>query len=190
MILSSGQGRIFPAAVRKQRRRLWTAFDAPSRCFLGGRTHRFAMPPPPKIVRCGGNIRDPPVDKRYVTNVHSRLLSPSGAVGVAGWRLVRTHAVAAARALPTRAPPHPLGAALLSGGLRQMASCSALSTPQQPSSGHLSRDPLVSPVPTRPLYRITRDADGPARGDLEKIAAHTRVGGGLPRRHRTRRASR
>src|SRR5665213_1169694 len=67
----------------------------------------------PEIVRCGGNIREPPVDKTYVTIVHSRLLPTSGMRRVAGWGLVRTHAAGAARALPSPASPRPLGASLL-----------------------------------------------------------------------------
>ena len=42
------------------------------------RPHRFAMPPPLRSFGAAGNIRERPIDKRYVTNVHSRLLSPSG----------------------------------------------------------------------------------------------------------------
>ena len=40
----------------------------------------------------------------------------SGVERITGWRLVRTHAAGAARVLPRRATPRPLGASLLAAG--------------------------------------------------------------------------
>src|SRR5579862_6524522 len=61
----------------------------------------------------GRNISLHLADKKNVANLHSPLPSLSGGGRIAGWRLVRTHAAGAARVLPRRATPRPLGASLL-----------------------------------------------------------------------------
>jgi hypothetical protein len=73
---------------------------------------------PARIAR-GPNRRPSDVDGGVIlcdTPESTELLSPSGVVQISGWRLVRTHAADAARVLPSRAPPRPLGASLLAAG--------------------------------------------------------------------------
>jgi hypothetical protein len=52
--------------------------------------------------------------ENYCVDVHATICVPTSGVGrITGWRLVRTHAAGAARVLPRRATPRPLGASLL-----------------------------------------------------------------------------
>ncbi len=125
------------------------------------------------VAACSGTHFPPRADNSDVDRCVPSSLSSRCRTRIAGWGLVRTHAADAARALPSPAPPRPLGASLLAGaappdGRGLLGAIASRSRVGGPPCRSVGRTPPAHRAPRR-SRRARREGAAPrhrARGRL------------------------